>query len=142
MSARQTSHRFIDIWVNCPDIETAKHITDAALERRLAACANVWGRISSTYRWQGEIKSGEEYVLALKTRAELFQPICEVVHALHTYEAPAIYAFDIADVDGGYANWLLAETENPDLPGQESTSAETPDAASQDSPTGEDGKAR
>ena len=35
---------------------------DLVLERRLAACVQVLGPISSTYRWQGAIETAEEWL--------------------------------------------------------------------------------
>jgi len=105
--------RFIDIWVNCPDRETAAKIADACIGERLAACANIFAPIQSRYRWKGAVEQAEEVPLLLKTRAEHFDAVCEVVHPLHPYEVPSITAIEICDIDQAYADWLRAETREP-----------------------------
>ena len=50
----------IDVWINCPDDKTARRIGLMLVERRLAACANVFPRIWSAYHWQGTIETEDE----------------------------------------------------------------------------------
>ena len=51
--------------------EGAQKIAEAIVRRRLAACAQVSGPITSTYRWEGELEQSEEWVCTAKTRKEL-----------------------------------------------------------------------
>ena len=104
---------FIDIWVNCPDRETAERIADACVGDKLAACANLFAPIASRYRWEGTIETAEEIPLLLKTRAEHFDAICAAVRKLHPYEVPAITATEITHADQAYADWLRSETKEP-----------------------------
>ncbi|MDZ5697371.1 divalent-cation tolerance protein CutA [Chelativorans sp. M5D2P16] len=104
---------FIDIWVNCPDRETAVKIAEAVIGDKLAACANIFAPIQSLYRWQGVVEQGEEVPLLLKTRAEHFDAVCAAVRPLHPYEVPSITATAITDVDQEYADWLRKETREP-----------------------------
>lgn len=32
----------VDVWITCPDVETARAIATAVIEERLAACANLY----------------------------------------------------------------------------------------------------
>lgn len=41
---------FLDVWVNCPDRATAEAIAADCIEKRLAACANIFPPIASLYR--------------------------------------------------------------------------------------------
>ena len=41
------------IRITCPSQRVAEDIGDAAVEHKLAACANLEGPVSSTYRWKG-----------------------------------------------------------------------------------------
>jgi len=104
---------FIDIWVNCPDRETAEKIADACIGAKLAACANIFAPIASRYRWKGAVEMTEEVPLLLKTRAEHFDAVCEAVRALHPYEVPSITAIQMCNIDQAYADWLRAETREP-----------------------------
>lgn len=104
---------FVDIWVNCPDRETAEKIADTCVAERLATCANIFAAVESRYRWQGEVETAEEVPLLLKTRAEHFDAVCETVHPLHPYDTPSIVATAISDIDQQYADWLRKETREP-----------------------------
>jgi periplasmic divalent cation tolerance protein len=103
----------LDIWINCPDHPTARAIAEALIARRLAACANLYPGIESTYRWQGRIEHAAEVPLLVKTRPELFDAIAEAVRALHPYETPAIHAVAAARVTPDYLAWVHAETTEP-----------------------------
>jgi periplasmic divalent cation tolerance protein len=105
--------RFIDVWVNCPDRETAQRIASACVEERLAACAYILAPIASTYRWKDAVEEAQEVPLVLKTRAELFGALSARVKAAHPYEVPGIVATDLPYVDEAYADWLRRETLEP-----------------------------
>jgi periplasmic divalent cation tolerance protein len=102
---------FIDVWVNCPDRATAEAIAEACVDERLAACANIFGPITSIYRWKGAIECADEVPLLLKTRRDLFEKLATKVRALHPYEVPSIIATELPLVDAAYAKWLPEETE-------------------------------
>ena len=103
---------FIDIWVNCPDRATAERIAEAAIEERLAACANVLAPIFSLYRWKGAVERAEETPLVLKTRRAHFDAMAALVKSLHPYETPSIVATALEPVEAGYAAWLAEETKD------------------------------
>jgi len=101
---------FIDVWVNCPTQACAQRIADACVGEHLAACANIWGPIASTYQWRGRIEKTEEVPLLLKSRANLFEVLAERIRELHPYETPSIVATELKQVDANYAIWIKNET--------------------------------
>jgi periplasmic divalent cation tolerance protein len=105
--------RFIDVWVNCPDRDTADRIAAACVDDRVAACANILAPIESTYRWKGAVEREQEVSLVLKTRAELFEAVAACVKALHPYEVPSIVATELPHIEAAYAAWLSEETRKP-----------------------------
>ncbi len=105
--------RFIDIWINCPDRETADKIAEEVIGARLAACANIFAPIGSHYHWKGAVEREEEVPLVLKTRTEHFDAVCETVRPLHPYDVPSIVAVEISHIDQAYADWLRKETREP-----------------------------
>lgn len=108
--------RFIDVWINCPDRDTADRIASICVEERLAACANILAPIESIYRWKGNIERAQEVPLLLKSRDELFGALSARVKASHPYEVPSIVATDLPHVEADYAAWLRQETEEPVRP--------------------------
>lgn len=102
--------KIIEVWVNCPDEETAATIADKIVGERLAACANIYPSISSRYHWKGKIESAREVPLLLKTRQSLFDVLVERVIVLHPYETPSIIGIDVKYANAPYRAWLIKET--------------------------------
>lgn len=102
----------IDIWIHCPDTETARAIADAAIARRLAAAVALHPEIESRFRWRGEVRSAAEVPVCLRTRPEHFEAVAAVARALHPYETPSIRAANVR-VPDDYAAWVIAETAEP-----------------------------
>lgn len=100
----------LDVWINCPDQQTAKAIAQALVERRLAACANIHAEIDSLYWWNGALERGREVPLLIKTRPDLFERVAEAARKLHPDETPAIHGVEVAAVTADYLAWLQRET--------------------------------
>ena len=90
----------------------ANRLGRMAVEGRLAACAQVWGPIVSTYWWDGEVTSADEWVCALKTTSRLVEPLTEALRASHSYEVPEIIATPIATGNPAYLAWIEDETRS------------------------------
>jgi periplasmic divalent cation tolerance protein len=89
--------------------EDAERIARALVEARLAACVQIVGPITSTYRWKGEIETAEEWQCVAKSREDLFAEIDEAIRGLHPYEVPEILALPIVAGSSAYLEWLEAE---------------------------------
>lgn len=98
------------IRVNCPDRETADAISVALIAETLAPCTNLTGPVISTYVWQGEVETAEEWVLWIKAKASDWLAIEARVSALHPYDVPAILAVPVAEANAPYAQWVLDNT--------------------------------
>ena len=64
----KSASKFNVVLVTAPDLKTARLLAKAALQAQLIACANLLPRIESHYWWRGEIESGTEVLLVLKTQ--------------------------------------------------------------------------
>jgi periplasmic divalent cation tolerance protein len=88
--------------------EEANTIATELVSRRLAACVNILGPISSIYRWQGEVERSEEFLLIIKsTEAQCF-PIQEAIRELHSYQVPELLCLPIEAGLDSYLNWIGA----------------------------------
>jgi periplasmic divalent cation tolerance protein len=93
------------------DEEEARKIARALVERRLAACVNIVPHIESIYRWQGKIEDSREWLLLIKTSAELFPDVRNAIRELHSYELPECIAINVAEGDPEYLQWLQNSIE-------------------------------
>jgi len=100
------SSDFIDVWVNCPDGQSATRIAEALVDERLVACANILPAMDSIYRWQGKVERAQEVPLMLKSRRALFDVLSARVRELHPYDVPSIVATELPLVEAKYAGWL------------------------------------
>ena len=75
----------------------AEKIARHLLEKKLIACANITGPISSVFRWAEKVERAEEHILLMKSRLDLFEKLSETVKALHSYEVPEIIALPIVN---------------------------------------------
>ena len=96
--------------VTAPSAEEASALARAAVEQRLAACAQVSGPISSVYWWEGEIASTLEWECTLKTTAARLARLIEQLRAMHSYDTPEIIATPIEVGDADYLAWVRDET--------------------------------
>jgi len=102
------------VLVTAPNLEEARRIAAALLERRLAACVNVVPGIESHYWWQGKLEQGNEVLLLIKTSAEQFEAVSTAVRAAHSYECPEIVAIDPREMAPAYRSWWESEMRPPE----------------------------
>jgi periplasmic divalent cation tolerance protein len=88
----------------------AEKISQALLEKRLAACVQVHA-VASRYIWKGALERNDEWALSIKARAADFDAIAATIRELHTYELPEIVAVPIVAGDAAYLDWMAQATE-------------------------------
>jgi periplasmic divalent cation tolerance protein len=91
----------------------AEKLAEALLDKRLAACVQISGPIESRYFWNGRLETAAEWVVTIKTRRDLYQPLEELLLSLHPYDQPEIIGTVIDEVSSGYLNWLAEQVEMP-----------------------------
>jgi periplasmic divalent cation tolerance protein len=111
---------FIEVRTTIDTKDGAQKIAEALVSKRLAACVQVSGPITSTYWWQGKMEMAEEWLCTAKTRRELYGELEQAIREVHTYDEPEILATLIVAGSPGYLNWLLHETKTPHTTGDQS----------------------
>jgi periplasmic divalent cation tolerance protein len=101
---------YIQIFTTTASKEDAQKIARKLVEKRLAACAQVVGPISSTYRWKGKIAEEEEWLCMIKSRSSLYEELDRTIKGIHPYEEPEIVVLSIDGGSQGYLEWLKRET--------------------------------
>jgi periplasmic divalent cation tolerance protein len=91
-----------------PSREEANTIASELVSRRLAACVNILGPISSIYHWQGEVEHSDEFLLLIKSTAVQFLPVRDALRELHSYQLPELISFNIEAGLEPYLEWIAA----------------------------------
>jgi periplasmic divalent cation tolerance protein len=88
----------------------AMELGHAAVEARLAACAQVAGPVASTYWWEGGIERAEEWLVLLKLPAARLGELTAFLTERHSYDEPEIVALPIVAGSASFLSWLSEET--------------------------------
>lgn len=95
---------FSIVYVTASSMEEARRIARTLIEKKFAACVNLWP-IVSIYRWDG-IQEENEVAMIIKTTYEQLGNIEQTVKEMHSYTVPCILSLSI---DGGsieYLDWI------------------------------------
>jgi len=96
-----------------PDIEKARQIGTALVEKQLAACVNLIPSVESIYRWEGKVESANEVIAFIKTTADCYPELETAILELHPYKVPEIIATEITDGLTSYLNWVNQSVSAP-----------------------------
>lgn len=91
--------------------ELAEALADSAVEARLAASAQVVGPVRSTYWWQGDVVSAEEWRVTFRTTVARYAELEEHIRAHHNYELPGVVCVPFIGGYEPYLEWVTAETQ-------------------------------
>jgi periplasmic divalent cation tolerance protein len=84
----------------------AENMARNLLNQRLIACANIVGPVSSLFWWKEKISQENEFLVLMKTSADLFKKLATAVKQMHSYEVPEIIAVSITKGEQSYLEWL------------------------------------
>jgi periplasmic divalent cation tolerance protein len=97
---------YIQVVTTLPSEEAAERLARELVERRLAACVQWSGPITSVYQWQGKMEESQEWLCTIKTRSEVFDRLAAAITSLHPYDVPEIIATPIVALAEPYARWI------------------------------------
>ncbi len=86
--------------------EEAEKIARNLLEEKLIACANIVGPVTSLFWWKEKVNQESEFLVLMKTSADLFDKLASTIKQMHSYEVPEIIAVPIAKGEQTYLKWL------------------------------------
>ena len=104
---------YVQVTTTTDERAEAAELAASAVAERLAACAQVLGPIASTYWWEGEIETAEEWMVTFKTTADRFEELAGLINEQHSYETPEIIATPVVAGSADYLGWVSEQTVEP-----------------------------
>ena len=101
---------FILVITHLPDKERAMALAHRLIEERLAACVNVMADCTSVYHWQGKNETASEVPVLIKTLAQHYARLEQLIMSMHPYELPEIIAVPVTNGLPAYLKWIADET--------------------------------
>ncbi|QGJ69456.1 Periplasmic divalent cation tolerance protein cutA [Planctomycetales bacterium 10988] len=100
------SSDYVIVTTTVENKKAAHALAKMVVERKLAACAQVFGPIQSVYRWKEEVQESEEWMCSMKTSQALYARLERAIQEQHTYDEPEIIATAVVAGSVGYLTWL------------------------------------
>ncbi|MBC6462181.1 divalent-cation tolerance protein CutA [Actinomadura sp. HBU206391] len=101
---------YVQVTTTTDSRQEAAALAKSAVRERLAACAQLVGPIASTYWWEGEIESAEEWMVVFKTTANQFEELAGLITENHSYDTPEIIATPVVAGSADYLGWVSEQT--------------------------------
>ncbi|MCL5985782.1 MAG: divalent-cation tolerance protein CutA [Actinobacteria bacterium] len=102
-------NEFVQIITAASERSDAEKIAKVLLGKRLAACVQIIGPITSNYWWRGNIETDEEWLCFIKSNKSNYEDVEKAVKEIHPYEIPEIIAMPIVAGLPDYLAWLKGE---------------------------------
>ena len=102
---------YIQVLTTTETKEDAKKIAKELVERRLAACIQISGPITSVFRWDENIQEESEWRITIKTGYDLYEDLEKVLEGIHPYEVPEIVALPLIRGSEKYFEWMKNELD-------------------------------
>lgn len=98
--------------VTGPDREQLVRLGRALVDERLVACLNVVDRVTSVYRWEGEVCEEAEALGILKTTAARSAAVERRIRELHPYAVPEVLFIPVAAGSPPYIDWVTEQVND------------------------------
>lgn len=96
------------VLTTCGTEEAAEKISETLVREKLVACASIT-KVKSFFRWSGEQKAEEEFLVVMKTKKALLKKLEKRMKKIHSYELPEFLVLD-ASASADYSDWVSKET--------------------------------
>ena len=93
------------ILTTMPDDSRADELASTLVEEKLAACVNVHGAMTSTYRWKGAVEREAERQIVIKTTRARLPALEARLKTLHPYELPELIVLR-GEASAAYGQWV------------------------------------
>lgn len=101
----------IILYITASSLKEAAKISNALLDKKLIACANIL-KSDSIYRWKGKKVNEKEFIIHAKTTEKQFSKAEKLIKKIHAYEIPCIIKIPVKS-NSEYLKWVRGELKNP-----------------------------
>ena len=103
--------KYIIVQTHTNKKQVYEDISRSLIEKRMAACINVYPTILSVYHYNEEVIEDNEYLIHVKTTSDKFTEIRKIIERLHNYETPEIISLEILESNEKYLKWIQDEID-------------------------------
>ncbi len=109
----EVTNEFCFLYSTYPNTDTATTAARFAIERKLAACVNIYPPMKSIYLWDDKQTEEGEVAVFFKTRRSLVERAIAELWSVHKYSVPCFVVLPIEGGSTDYLAWVRAQTEQP-----------------------------
>ena len=100
----------IILYVTASSLKEARKISNALLDKKLIACANIL-KSDSIFHWKGKRIDEKEFIIHAKTTEKQFSKAEKLIKKIHSYEIPCIIKIPVKS-NTEYLKWVRRELKN------------------------------
>ncbi len=97
------------VMTTCGDAASAQNIAKMLIEKRLAACVQIFP-VDSFYEWEGAVQNTHEFMLFCKIKSLDYPDVEAAIRAAHDYAVPEIIQIGIERGAQSYLAWIASVT--------------------------------
>lgn len=102
----------VEICTTFGSCQDASACAERLVANRLAACVQVDGPVTSTYRWQSAVETAEEWRCTCKTTFGRREACVAAIVGAHPFQTPQVTVAPV-DTNAAYAAWVRESVEAP-----------------------------
>ena len=76
------------------------------VNKKLAACANLYPKIKSVFNYQNQLQTQEEAILLLKTNGQAYDEMERIIIERHSYDNQCVLKIPIQGGAADFMSWI------------------------------------
>lgn len=97
---------FIQVFTTVNKKSNAEKIAESLVHKKLSACVQIVGPVSSFYKWKGRLEKSKEFLCVIKTKKSYYKKIEKEIKKLHPYKLPEIIFIPTIGGNKEYLKWI------------------------------------
>lgn len=98
------------VYTTFASVADAREMGKALVGARLAACVNIFEKMTSIYEWDGKLEEASEIAMLIKSRRGLEDKLLGEARKRHPYETPSLVVLNVTGGDQDFIDWIVGQT--------------------------------